>query len=182
MRRRPTVWLLLALVPLGCSRKPPYEGRSVVELERMLDDPDPTVQAQGAFGLSRHGAEARPALPALTRALTSPNALVRQQAALALGETGSAEAVPELTAALRDAEWAVRRQAAVALGQIGPPAATAEPELRRCRNDRSTIVRKAAAEALSKIKGGPAAERGRMIPQATFGSLVLLESRFFLLR
>jgi HEAT repeat protein len=81
-------WLLLRLLLLGCSRKQPYERRSVAELERMLDDPNPTVQSQGAFGLSLHGAEARPAIPALMRALKSPDTLVRQQAAVALGKIG----------------------------------------------------------------------------------------------
>jgi hypothetical protein len=60
MCRVQTCGLLLAVLLLGCGRKP-YEGRSVAELEAMLNDPNPTVQAQGAFGLSRHGAEAAPA-------------------------------------------------------------------------------------------------------------------------
>jgi HEAT repeat protein len=147
--------LALAVALLaGCGRgKPPYEGKSVAELERMLDDPSPTVQAQGAFGLGRHGAEARPAAPALVRALKSPDALVRQQAAVALGQVGAEEAVPALAEALRDAEWSVRRQAAVALGQIGPPARSAEAGLRKCERDPNTVVRKAAREALGKIKG-----------------------------
>ena len=117
---------MLALL-LGCGSKPPYQGRSVAELEAMLNDPNPKVQVQAAYGLSLHGAEARPALPALTRRLHAPDALVRQQAALALGEMGAEaeEAVPGLIEALGDAEWSVRRQAAVALGKIGPPARAA---------------------------------------------------------
>ncbi len=151
MHRRLAIGLLLALL-CGCGRKPPYEGRSVAELEAMLSDPSPTVQAQAAYGLSRHRAEARPALPALTRALHSPNGLVRQQSALALGEIGAEEAVPGLIEALRDSDWSVRRQAALALGQIGPPALAAEKELARCQRDRSSLVRKAAEKALAKIK------------------------------
>ncbi len=154
MPPRRAIWLLLGLL-LGCGHRPPYEGRSVAELEHMLDDPNPTVQAQAAYGLSRHGAESRPALPALTRALRSPDALVRQQTALALGEMGAEEAVPALIEALRDSEWSVRRQAAVALGKIGPPAHDAEPELVRCQRDNNLTVRKAATEALTKIKKAP---------------------------
>ncbi len=67
--------------------------------------------------------------------------------------TEAKEAVPALMQALGDAEWSVRRQAAVALGQIGPPARAAERELLRCQRDRNSLVRKAAAEALNKIKG-----------------------------
>jgi HEAT repeat protein len=118
----------------------------------MLDDPSPTVQAQGAFGLGRLGAEARSAVPALARALRSPDTLVRQQAALALGQIGVADdAVTALTAALADQEWTVRRQAALALGRIGPPAKAAEADLRRCRRDPHKLVRQAAEDALVKI-------------------------------
>ncbi|HZV07464.1 MAG TPA: HEAT repeat domain-containing protein [Gemmataceae bacterium] len=153
MRRRWAVCLLLAFLS-GCGRRPPYAGRSVAELQAMLDDPSPTVQAQAAYGLSLHHAKARPALPALTRTLRSPDALVRQQSALALGEIGAEaeEAVPALIEALHDAEWSVRRQAALALGQIGPPARAAEKELVHCQRDHNSLVRKAAGQALAKIK------------------------------
>src|SRR5262245_6340164 len=145
-------WLLLLLLIAGCSHKPPYEGRSVAELERMLDDPDTNVQVQGAYGLGLHGAEAAPAVPALVRSLRSPSPLVRQNAALALGEIGVAgEAVPALAAALADSEWTVRRQAAIALGQIGQAAHSAEADLRRCQRDPHSQVRKAVEDALVKI-------------------------------
>ncbi len=147
--------LVLILTMLaGCGRKPPYVGRSVAELERMLDDPNPTVQVQGAHGLSLHGEDARPAIPALARALKSSNGLLRQQAALALGEMGAEQtAIEALMEALHDAEWTVRRQAAVSLGKIGPAARAALAPLQRCREDENTLVRKAAERALSNIKG-----------------------------
>jgi HEAT repeat protein len=154
MRRVQTCGLLLAVLMLGCGRKP-YEGRSVAELEAMLNDPNPTVQAQGAFGLSRHGEAAAPALLALKRALSYQNALVRQQAARALGEIGAKDAVPALIKVLRDEEWSVRRQAAVALGKIGPAAHSAEPELVRSQRDANSLVRKAATQALAQIKATP---------------------------
>ncbi len=147
-------FVLLLAILAGCGRKPPYVGRSVAELERMLDDTNPTVQVQGAHGLSLHGAEARPAIPALAHALKSSNGLLRQQAALALGEVGAEEtAIEALVLALHDSEWTVRRQAAVSLGKIGPAARTALPPLHRCREDENTLVRKAAERALSSIKG-----------------------------
>lgn len=147
--------LLLALILPGCGRKPPYEGRSVPELERMLADPDPKVQVQGAFGLSLKGAEAQQATPDLIRALTSSNALVRQQACVALGAIGplAEQATPALITALADPEWVVRRQAAVALGRIGPLLAAEEP-LGKCRHDSNSQVRKAAAEALAILRKG----------------------------
>ena len=53
---------LVVAVLLGCQTRRPYEGKSAAELERMLRDPDPARQVQGAFGLSRLGPEARHAL------------------------------------------------------------------------------------------------------------------------
>jgi HEAT repeat protein len=158
MRRRLAKCLLLLgfVLGSGCGHKPPYEGRSVAELEKMLADPSPTVRVQGAHGLSLHGAEARPAVTALAKALQSPDGLLRMQAALALEKIGPSarEAVPDLIAALNDSEWSVRRQAVLALGQIGPDARAAIPELQRLqRGDPNGLVRKAVEQALPKIPG-----------------------------
>jgi HEAT repeat protein len=159
MARRWAGVLLAAVAVLapGCSHKPPYEGRSVADLQRMLDDPNPTVRVQGAQGLSEHGAEARPAAPALAKALQSSDALLRQHAALALGAIGpdARDAVPALTGALDDPEWSVRRQAALALGEFGPAARPAAAALHRLKTgDPNGLVRKAAEQALPKIEGG----------------------------
>jgi HEAT repeat protein len=155
-RRRTTSLAAAALVlAVGCGHKPPYEGRSVAELQKMLDDPNATVRVQGAQGLSLHGPEARPAVPALMKALQSRDALLRMQSALALGAVGpdAREAVPALTTALDDPEWSVRRQAAVALGQIGPDARAAAPALHRLQQgDPNGLVRKAVEQALPKVE------------------------------
>src|SRR5262249_45669388 len=114
--RRLVLWLALlgpALAAAGCrSQALPYEGKSVAELEAMLADPDPTRQAQGAYGLSRLGPEGRLAAPALIDGLKSPSVVVRERCAHALGMVGAAEGVPALAASLRDPEWSVRRHAA----------------------------------------------------------------------
>jgi HEAT repeat protein len=146
--------LLLAAFCLclyGCSSKP-YEGKTVGELEQMLHDPNPAVQVQGAFGLSRLGPDAREAVPGLIASLEG-EALVRQNAALALGAIGpeAKGAVPALIRLLSDPEWTVRRQAATALGQIGPDAKEAVKALEKLHNDKDRLVRKAAEEAKSKI-------------------------------
>lgn len=161
--RTPDVYriALAALLLMGCNRKPPYQGRSVADLERMLADSKSSVQAQGAFGLGLLGEKAKPAVPALVRALGSPDTLVRQQAASSLGQIGDVEAVPALVSALGDKEWTIRRQAAVALGAIGPPARGAETALRKCERDAHAPVRKAAAEALARVRGKAAARRDR---------------------
>jgi HEAT repeat protein len=69
--------------------------------------------------------------------------------------TEAEEAVPALIEALRDGEWSIRRQAALALGKIGPPARAAESELVRCQRDSNSLIRKAAGQALAKIKVTP---------------------------
>jgi HEAT repeat protein len=149
------LFLIGLLVLTGCGSRPTHQGRSISELERMLADARPAVQTQGAYGLGLLGEKSRPAVPALARALKSETALVRQQAAAALGQIGpgAEEAVHALVEALADSEWTVRRQAAVALGRIGPAArSAAEVPLDRCRRDANALVRKAAEEALSKLR------------------------------
>jgi HEAT repeat protein len=151
------VWALLPCLLLGCAKKPPYEGKSAAELERMVQSNDTARQVQGAYGLSQLGHEAKPAVPSLIDALKSPEALVRQNAALALGTIGSEakEAVPGLSDALNDSEWTVRRQAAVSLGQIGPDAAGAVPKLQQLQKDPNDLVRRAAQDAIGKINSRP---------------------------
>jgi HEAT repeat protein len=145
--------LLLITFLAGCQSKS-YEGKSAAQLQQMLKDPRPAVQAQGAFGLSQMGSTAQEAVPALIECLKQET-LVRQNAALALGAIGpqAKDAVPALVEALHDPEWTVRRQAAAALGMIGPAAGDALPELRKLKQDADTLVRKAAADAISRIQG-----------------------------
>jgi HEAT repeat protein len=150
------VVVLLATLLAGCTSRPPYEGKSVADLERMLSDSDPKVQMQGAYGLGLLGEKAAPAVPALVKALKAENVLVRQQAAGALAQIGAqaGAAVPALVESLTDVEWTVRRQAAIALGRIGPPArVAAEAALERCEGDNNSLVRKAAQEALARVRG-----------------------------
>jgi HEAT repeat protein len=146
--------LCLALGVGGCRGKAPHEGKNAAELEAMLRGEDPAAQAQGAYGLSTLGAEARQAVPALVDALKSKVTLVRERAALALGRVGpdAREAVPALTQTLRDPEWTVRRQASLALGRIGPEARSAIPSLEKLSGDRDHLVRKAAQEALRQVR------------------------------
>jgi HEAT repeat protein len=151
-----SILLLFLLAPAGCGVKAPYEGKNAAQLERMLHDPSPAVQAQGAYGLSLLGPEARDAVPALIEALTKES-IVRQNAALALGHIGpdAKDAVPALIVALGDSEWAVRRQAALALGGIGPEARAAIPELEKLKRDKDKLVRNAADEALTRVTAKP---------------------------
>jgi HEAT repeat protein len=144
----------LTLCGLACRSRPPYEGKSIAALQRMLHDPNPRVQVQGAFGLSQLGAKAKDAVPDLAEVLRSPDSLVRQNAALALEQIGpdAQEAVPALKEALHDPEWQVRRQACLALARIGPAAKPAIPDLEKLAKDPVKRVREAARDALKRIK------------------------------
>jgi HEAT repeat protein len=145
----------VALLALGCSKAPPpYEGKSVAELQALLADPDPGQRAVAAHGLSRHGPAARDAVPQLARLLGDPDAQVRVGAATALAAVGpeAVAAVPQLTSALGAGEAGLRRQAALALGKIGPGARAALPALEKLRRDETHIVRQAAEEAVRSIR------------------------------
>jgi hypothetical protein len=95
--------------------------KPVAELRTMLKDESAAVQARGALGLSRAGAEARDAVPDLVPLLKSGSALVRQNAAQALGQIG-ADAKPALPALKKldgDANKQVRDAAKKARDRIG---------------------------------------------------------------
>ena len=83
-------------------------------------------RANGALLLARMGAAARPAIPAIIRALKADeNGSVRESAAWALGELGKDDAatVAALGAALTDSVWNVRWCATNALLKIDPESA-----------------------------------------------------------
>jgi HEAT repeat protein len=156
------------LSPACHGKRPPYQDKSVVELERMLGDPDPVVQAQGAFGLSQAGEKALSTVPALSEALKSKESQVRQNAALALGRIGpqARGALAPLTEVLQDEDWPVRRQAAIALGHLREEAKPALPALEKLAGgDTNSQVRKVAREAIAEIRNtsqssSPAARTG----------------------
>jgi HEAT repeat protein len=83
--------------------------------------------------------------------LDDPDALVREEAARALGRIGSHAAVDALVHRLRDPQSTIRSDAALALGHIGDPRAI--PALTECLNDRSPEVQDACARALGDIGG-----------------------------
>jgi HEAT repeat protein len=157
------VIFLSAMLMSACSGKATHNGKSVADFERMLHDPNPTTQAQGAYGLGRLGPEARSAVPSLIEALKK-DPPVRRNAALALGEIGpdARAAVPALCEALKDSEWMVRWQAAQALGTIGADARQAIPELTKLADEPDDrLMRKAAKESLQQISGGDQADTKR---------------------
>lgn len=96
--------------------------------------------------------EAPSSFSALARALTDPDAAVRQGAVAALGELGNPRAVPLLIERLRrDADAGVRNEAAFRLGKFGDRSAVAA--LSAAQKDPK--VKEWATWALTQIEQGP---------------------------
>ena len=92
--------------------------------------------------------------PTLTALLSSPDAPLRADAALALAVVGAAEARPALIAALDDADKDVRSFAATALGTTGAPEALAAVTARQAK-EAEPVVQDALAQAARKLAARP---------------------------
>lgn len=131
-------------------------------LEKILADESlpPPVRYTAAYGLGRIGPGAEVAEP-LLRTLTESDddlmATVAVWAALKIRPDDAKlfeAAVPKLRQALKDDQELVRLEAAVALGEIGSSARSALPLLELlAEEDPARAVRKAAAEAVERIRG-----------------------------
>jgi HEAT repeat protein len=117
---------------------------------RFLKNKDARVRSAAARNLAWLGSEAKFAILPLRQRLRDVDPQVRCQAAMALGEIGSA-AVEELIQALSLSDINVRREAVWALGKIGPGAGSAAKALAKALSDRDSAVRKGAARALGML-------------------------------
>jgi HEAT repeat protein len=133
-----------------------FEQAEVMQAFReRLDDSDWYVRATACEGLGKMGARAAEAVPQVKAALDDQVTMVRVYAARALYAIDPCSArivVDCLVHALSDPDSDVRDEAATGLGKVGPAARSALPALRRALDDEWSNVRKAAAEAVSKIE------------------------------
>ena len=155
---------------------------SVAALARALRDPDPGMRRDAAVALDVIGGgwwhfsdggpklDLRPALPALLAALEDPDPSVRAWAAQDVSDMGpaAATAVPRLRAMLHRPDAESRGTACRALGYLGAAASAALPDLRHALEDSSPAVRRAAGDAIARIRRadalhepGPAGEDRR---------------------
>lgn len=119
-------------------------------LREAMQDPDHAVREAGGRALRKTTQVAR-VVETLLKNLGDGSADVRQAAATALGQTGSASALDPLIQSLDDAESRVAQAAAVSLGELGDKRAT-EP-LHRKLQHKDRGLRVAAADGLRRLTG-----------------------------
>ncbi len=139
--------------PMTPSVSPLVQG-----LVHSLAAPDAATRWRAAEALGNLGAEAQPAVPALTGVLRDRSPDVRWRAAEALGKIGAdaVSSVPSVAALLDDTDDLVRGEAAKALGRFGSAAGPAVPALSSGLRHPEVAFRREVAKALAKI--GPAAQ------------------------
>jgi HEAT repeat protein len=120
------------------------------QLTPFLSDPDAELRLATIKALTRKGPSA---VPAVSLALSSENALVRSESADILADIGpeAASAVSLLTGLLKDPEARVRAASAHALGKMNGAAAPAIPALREATKDADRDVAARAQDALEAI-------------------------------
>lgn len=120
-------------------------------IEKLSKDEKAGQRKAAAKALGEMGAKAQLAVPALVKALNDAESSVRDEAERALTKIGE-PAVVALLPGLKDPDEFVRLRIVSVLGGIGPEAKLALPALETAKNDPSAFVKKAADEAITRIK------------------------------
>jgi HEAT repeat protein len=127
-----------------------------------LSNPDADERVSGALALGNMAAggkrdveRAKPAVPALARAMKDKNKEVRESAAFALGNIRAdpGTSVLALMEGLKDKDPSVRKRSAESLGGFGRDAQPAVPALVEALGDQDDDVQRQAAEAIGQIGG-----------------------------
>jgi HEAT repeat protein len=148
--------LLFALAMIG-----PDSATTVAQATAAMKDASPDVQRAAIYALGKMGPAAKDAIPALRENLKSDDHFLRMVSIWALLQIEGknpglvALAVPVLIDALKSDHELRRLEAARALGGLGPAAIPALPLLKELSESDSPEVRKAAADAVAQITGGP---------------------------
>ncbi len=105
---------------------------AIASLARLVADPGASVANDASWMLLRLGPKARPAVPALVKALKDRRQVVRATSAMALGKIGGPDVravLPTLIVALNDENQAVEFQIIEAVAQYGAEAKAAVPRI-----------------------------------------------------
>lgn len=161
MRLLKTAVILLAMVYLGCSTDPGYQGKPSEEWIRQLSDTDRLQRERAATALG-HVLKLQPnstkVIDALVNALQDSSDEVQEAVALALSSAPvrGEVAIPALVKLLSDsAHPHARAHGASIIGVFGRRASVAVPDLALALDDPVAQVRLAVLEALGRI-GPPA--------------------------
>lgn len=124
-------------------------------LRKLLADKDASVRVHSAHALWILDGQAKDTVPVLVAVLQGTNRDARGDALVVLGQMGdkAAPAVDAIRDCLLDKNEDLRRTAAQTLAKIGRPAQDALPTLEKmAKEDKEADVRRAAADAVEKIK------------------------------
>lgn len=150
-----------ATIPVQDGARPKTDGplaklvlANLPAIDDLMRDPDPRVRLTLLDALFMLGAEAKPAVPTLVRALADPSLFVRWSAVRVLGKTGPVnadESVPAIAALLRDPDLNVRVAAAGTLERYGTEARAAIPQLIRAVASGDAEMRLSAIQTLAAM-------------------------------
>ena len=137
----------------------PGYADSVPKLIVVLNDKDPRAREAAAYDLGalrpKELYAAKAAIPALLETLQDQDEIVRITAAEAIvkiDRTQSSNTVPTLVELLQEQNFTVRLRSVDLLRQMGTDAALALPALEKATQDKASIVRVWAAEALDRVR------------------------------
>jgi HEAT repeat protein len=144
---------VVALAEIGSASQP-----AVQDLTALVNGDDPVARKPAAYALGRIGSGAKDAVPALRRLQQSRDRLEQTVAAWALVQIAPDAdiikmTVPLMIEALKNSPRAdMRVEAARTLGQIGAGSEAAREALTAASKDADEAVRKAATDALARLK------------------------------
>ncbi len=136
----------------------PQAEPAVAAASTALEDPDRHVVLTASYCLGKIGPPAKAGIPGLRKLLASEDKVMRLSSTWALLQIGPKtealveSALPVLTDSLASPLDFVQYEAAVALGDLDPSAEPAVSALEAAATDQSPAVRRAAAEAIRKIR------------------------------
>jgi HEAT repeat protein len=134
---------------------------AIVTLIDLLKDRDEFLAGQAALALSRAGANATEAIPALKEVLSANNSVsVFAAEALWKLEPGNKETMRALARALRSGNRLARLSATEAVARMGAEVKEVVPSLISALKDEDETVRESAADALQKIDPNSASKAG----------------------
>jgi HEAT repeat protein len=136
----------------------PQAEPAVAAATTALEDSDRHVVLTAAYCLGKIGPPAKAAIPGLRKLTTADDKVIRLTGTWALLQIGPRSdalvesALPVLTDSLGSELDFVRFEAATTLGELGQSAKAALPALETASTDSVPAVRRAAAEAIQKIR------------------------------